>query len=73
MGEVQDVRDVKKTFVAPAIKSLEHYDFSRAKISCSLTWLVAKAYGTGRRFTVYSISMLSSARSITFHQHHTRL
>ncbi|XP_030582618.1 calmodulin-regulated spectrin-associated protein 2a isoform X5 [Archocentrus centrarchus] len=46
MGEVQDVRDVKKTFVAPAIKSFEHYDFSRAKICCSLTWLVAKAYGT---------------------------
>uniref|UniRef100_A0A669ECI7 Calmodulin regulated spectrin-associated protein family, member 2a n=1 Tax=Oreochromis niloticus TaxID=8128 RepID=A0A669ECI7_ORENI len=46
MGEVQDVRDVKKTFVAPAIKSFEHYDFSRAKMCCSLTWLVAKAYGT---------------------------
>lgn len=48
MGEVQDVRDLHKTFVAPAIKSFEHYDFSRAKICCSLTWLVAKAYGTGR-------------------------
>lgn len=48
MGEVQDVRDAKKTFVAPEIKSFEHYDLSRAKISCSLTWLVAKAYGTGR-------------------------
>uniref|UniRef100_A0A3B4ZMU6 Calmodulin regulated spectrin associated protein family member 2 n=1 Tax=Stegastes partitus TaxID=144197 RepID=A0A3B4ZMU6_9TELE len=47
MGEVQDVRDAKKTFVTPAIKSFEHYDFSRAKICCSLTWLVAKAYGTG--------------------------
>ncbi|XP_008290431.1 calmodulin-regulated spectrin-associated protein 2a [Stegastes partitus] len=46
MGEVQDVRDAKKTFVTPAIKSFEHYDFSRAKICCSLTWLVAKAYGT---------------------------
>uniref|UniRef100_H3CXJ1 Calmodulin regulated spectrin-associated protein family, member 2a n=1 Tax=Tetraodon nigroviridis TaxID=99883 RepID=H3CXJ1_TETNG len=46
MGEVQDVRDVRKTFVAPSTKSFEHYDFSRAKISCSLTWLVAKAYGT---------------------------
>ncbi|XP_029355903.1 calmodulin-regulated spectrin-associated protein 2a [Echeneis naucrates] len=43
MGEVQDVQ---KTFVAPAVKSLEHYDFSRAKICCSLTWLLAKAYGT---------------------------
>uniref|UniRef100_G3P267 Calmodulin regulated spectrin-associated protein family, member 2a n=1 Tax=Gasterosteus aculeatus aculeatus TaxID=481459 RepID=G3P267_GASAC len=46
MSEVQDVRDVKKIFVAPTIKSFEHYDFSRAKICCSLTWLVAKAYGT---------------------------
>ncbi len=51
MGEVQDVRDVKKTFVAPAVKSFEHYDFSRAKICCSLTWLVAKAYGTGKGIT----------------------
>ncbi|CAG5864153.1 unnamed protein product [Menidia menidia] len=46
MGEVQDVRDARKTFIAPAIKPFEHYDFSRAKICCSLTWLVAKAYGT---------------------------
>ncbi|XP_063747982.1 calmodulin-regulated spectrin-associated protein 2a isoform X2 [Eleginops maclovinus] len=46
MGEVQDAMDVKKTFVAPAIKPFEHYDFPRAKICCSLTWLVAKAYGT---------------------------
>ncbi|XP_054905671.1 calmodulin-regulated spectrin-associated protein 2a isoform X2 [Poeciliopsis prolifica] len=46
MGEVQDIRDAKKSFVAPAIKSFEHYDFSRAKICCSLRWLVAKAYGT---------------------------
>ncbi|XP_076007477.1 calmodulin-regulated spectrin-associated protein 2a isoform X2 [Genypterus blacodes] len=46
MGEVQDVREVKRTFVAPAVKSFEHYDFSRAKICCSLTWLVTKAYGT---------------------------
>ncbi|XP_068599632.1 calmodulin-regulated spectrin-associated protein 2a [Brachionichthys hirsutus] len=46
MGEVQDAKDTKKTFVAPAIKSFEHYDFSRAKICCSFTWLVAKAYGT---------------------------
>ncbi|XP_056270778.1 calmodulin-regulated spectrin-associated protein 2a isoform X1 [Pseudoliparis swirei] len=46
MGEVQDVRDVKKTFVVPSVKSFEHYDFSRAKICCSLSWLVTKAYGT---------------------------
>ncbi|KAK2835391.1 hypothetical protein Q5P01_015875 [Channa striata] len=46
MGEVQDVKDFRKIYVAPAVKSFEHYDFSRAKICCSLTWLVAKAYGT---------------------------
>ncbi|XP_058494942.1 calmodulin-regulated spectrin-associated protein 2a isoform X3 [Solea solea] len=46
MGEVQDVSSVLRTFVAPAVKPFEHYDFSRAKICCSLTWLVAKAYGT---------------------------
>ncbi|XP_024135030.1 calmodulin-regulated spectrin-associated protein 2a isoform X2 [Oryzias melastigma] len=46
MGEVQEDKDVKRTFNAPAIKSFEYYDFSRAKICSSLTWLVAKAYGT---------------------------
>uniref|UniRef100_A0A1A7YXA6 Calmodulin regulated spectrin-associated protein family, member 2 n=2 Tax=Iconisemion striatum TaxID=60296 RepID=A0A1A7YXA6_9TELE len=46
MGEVQDDRDARKIFVAPAVKSFEHYDFSRAKICCSLRWLLAKAYGT---------------------------
>ncbi|XP_041647180.1 calmodulin-regulated spectrin-associated protein 2a isoform X3 [Cheilinus undulatus] len=46
MGEVQDVRDARKSFIAPTIKSFEHYDFSRAKICCSFTWLVSKAYGT---------------------------
>ncbi|XP_015228557.1 PREDICTED: calmodulin-regulated spectrin-associated protein 2 isoform X2 [Cyprinodon variegatus] len=46
MGEVQDGRDENKSFVAAAIKSFEHYDFSRAKICCSLRWLLAKAYGT---------------------------
>ncbi|XP_077439865.1 calmodulin-regulated spectrin-associated protein 2a isoform X4 [Vanacampus margaritifer] len=46
MGEVQDVNNAKKVFVAPAIKSFEHYDFSRAKISCSLSWLLSKAYGS---------------------------
>ncbi|XP_077390103.1 calmodulin-regulated spectrin-associated protein 2a isoform X3 [Festucalex cinctus] len=45
MGEVQDVNNAKKVFVAPAIKSFEHYDFSRAKICCSLSWLLSKAYG----------------------------
>ncbi|XP_061831983.1 calmodulin-regulated spectrin-associated protein 2a isoform X2 [Nerophis lumbriciformis] len=45
MCEVQDVKNVKKVFVAPTIKSFEHYDFSRAKICCSLSWLLSKAYG----------------------------
>ncbi|KAL1023326.1 hypothetical protein UPYG_G00039280 [Umbra pygmaea] len=43
MGEVKEMR---KTFIVPAIKSFDNYDFSRAKICCSLTWLVAKAFGT---------------------------
>uniref|UniRef100_A0A3P8WJ93 Calmodulin regulated spectrin-associated protein family, member 2a n=1 Tax=Cynoglossus semilaevis TaxID=244447 RepID=A0A3P8WJ93_CYNSE len=46
MGEVPDARAAPRTFVAPSVKSFEHYDFSRAKICCSLTWLVTKAYGT---------------------------
>ena len=44
----RDMGEVPRSSVAPALKSFEHYDFSRAKICCSLTWLVAKAYGTGR-------------------------
>uniref|UniRef100_A0A6Q2ZB71 Calmodulin regulated spectrin-associated protein family, member 2a n=1 Tax=Esox lucius TaxID=8010 RepID=A0A6Q2ZB71_ESOLU len=43
MGEV---KETKKTYIVPAIKSFDNYDFSRAKIGCSLTWLVAKAFGT---------------------------
>ncbi|XP_071198495.1 calmodulin-regulated spectrin-associated protein 2-like isoform X1 [Salvelinus alpinus] len=46
MGEVTDAREIKNTFIVPAIKSSGHYDCSRAKIYCSLTWLVAKAFGT---------------------------
>ncbi|XP_048039061.1 calmodulin-regulated spectrin-associated protein 2a isoform X2 [Megalobrama amblycephala] len=46
MGDLTDSRDPKKTFIVPAIKSFEHYDFNRAKIRASLTWLVAKAFGT---------------------------
>ncbi|XP_026780780.1 calmodulin-regulated spectrin-associated protein 2 isoform X2 [Pangasianodon hypophthalmus] len=36
----------RRTFIVPAIKSFDHYDFARAKIACSLTWLVAKAFGS---------------------------
>uniref|UniRef100_A0A8C2A7W2 Calmodulin regulated spectrin-associated protein family, member 2a n=1 Tax=Cyprinus carpio TaxID=7962 RepID=A0A8C2A7W2_CYPCA len=46
MGDLTDSRDPKKTFIVPAIKSFDHYDFNRAKIRASLTWLVAKAFGT---------------------------
>uniref|UniRef100_A0A673ZI06 Calmodulin regulated spectrin-associated protein family, member 2a n=1 Tax=Salmo trutta TaxID=8032 RepID=A0A673ZI06_SALTR len=46
MGEVTDAKELKNTFIVPAIKSFDRYDFSRAKICCSLTWLVAKAFVT---------------------------
>ncbi|KAK0143697.1 Calmodulin-regulated spectrin-associated protein 2 [Merluccius polli] len=46
MGEVQDTKEVRKPFIAPAIKSFDHYDFARAKVGCSLKWLVREAYGT---------------------------
>ncbi|XP_016138502.1 calmodulin-regulated spectrin-associated protein 2 isoform X2 [Sinocyclocheilus grahami] len=45
MGDLTDSRDPKNTFIVPAIKSFDHYDFNRAKIRASLTWLVAKAFG----------------------------
>lgn len=48
MGDAADDRGMRRTFIVPAIKSFDHYDFTRAKISCSLTWLVAKAFGSGR-------------------------
>ncbi|XP_034039981.1 calmodulin-regulated spectrin-associated protein 2 isoform X2 [Thalassophryne amazonica] len=41
-----DASGDRQTFIVPAIKSFDHYDFTRAKISCSLTWLVAKAFGS---------------------------
>lgn len=48
MGDAADVKEMKKTFIVPAIKPFDHYDFARAKIACNLAWLVAKAFGTGR-------------------------
>lgn len=47
MGDAADPRDARRTFIVPAIKPFDHYDFSRAKIACNLAWLVAKAFGTG--------------------------
>eukprot|EP00069_Balaena_mysticetus_P011189 bmy_21106T0 len=46
MGDAADPRDGRRTFIVPAIKPFDHYDFSRAKIACNLAWLVAKAFGT---------------------------
>uniref|UniRef100_A0A1A7YDB3 Calmodulin regulated spectrin-associated protein family, member 2 n=1 Tax=Iconisemion striatum TaxID=60296 RepID=A0A1A7YDB3_9TELE len=46
MGDAADDRGMRRTFIVPAIKSFDHYDFTRAKICCSLTWLVAKAFGS---------------------------
>ncbi|XP_076880350.1 calmodulin-regulated spectrin-associated protein 2a isoform X3 [Brachyhypopomus gauderio] len=46
MGDLTESKNWKKTFIVPAIKSFEHYEFNRAKIRASLTWLVAKAFGT---------------------------
>ncbi|XP_016380368.1 calmodulin-regulated spectrin-associated protein 2-like isoform X4 [Sinocyclocheilus rhinocerous] len=46
MGDLTDSRDPRNTFIVPAIKSFDHYEFNRAKIRASLTWLVAKAFGT---------------------------
>ncbi|XP_072297466.1 calmodulin-regulated spectrin-associated protein 2 isoform X2 [Eucyclogobius newberryi] len=46
MGDAADGREMKRSFIVPTIKSFDHYDFTRAKISCSLTWLVAKAFGS---------------------------
>ncbi|NXP08153.1 CAMP2 protein, partial [Thinocorus orbignyianus] len=46
MGDAVDAKEMRKTFIVPAIKPFDHYDFSRAKIACNLAWLVAKAFGT---------------------------
>ncbi|KAM8849535.1 calmodulin-regulated spectrin-associated protein 2 isoform 2-T2 [Spinachia spinachia] len=46
MGDAPEDRGMRRTFIVPSIKSFDHYDFTRAKISCSLTWLVAKAFGS---------------------------
>ncbi|XP_056614956.1 calmodulin-regulated spectrin-associated protein 2a isoform X3 [Triplophysa dalaica] len=46
MGDLTDSSDPKDTFIVPAIKSFDHYDFNKAKTRASLTWLVAKAFGT---------------------------
>ncbi|XP_078387595.1 calmodulin-regulated spectrin-associated protein 3 isoform X1 [Cetorhinus maximus] len=37
---------MRKTFLVPEIKPLDQYDFSRAKIAGSLSWLLSKSYGS---------------------------
>lgn len=44
---MEDAGGSRRTFIVPTIKQFDHYDFTRAKIACSLTWLVAKAFGSG--------------------------
>nr|XP_008113234.1 PREDICTED: calmodulin-regulated spectrin-associated protein 2 isoform X3 [Anolis carolinensis] len=46
MGDAVEAKELRKTFIVPAIKPFDHYDFPRAKIACNLAWLVAKAFGT---------------------------
>ncbi|XP_078091032.1 calmodulin-regulated spectrin-associated protein 3 [Mustelus asterias] len=41
-----DVDEMRKTFLVPEIKPLDQYDISRAKIAGSLSWLVARSYGS---------------------------
>ncbi|XP_053342304.1 calmodulin-regulated spectrin-associated protein 2 isoform X2 [Clarias gariepinus] len=43
---MEDAGGSRRTFIVPTIKQFDHYDFTRAKIACSLTWLVAKAFGS---------------------------
>ncbi|XP_053549790.1 calmodulin-regulated spectrin-associated protein 2 [Bombina bombina] len=38
-------QEIKKTYIVPAIKPFDHYDFNRAKVASGLAWLVAKAFG----------------------------
>ncbi len=64
MGDAAEIKESKRTFIVPTIKSVDHYDFTRAKISCSLTWLIAKAFGSGRwRLTGWNIWILSAGGS----------
>ncbi|KAJ3594523.1 hypothetical protein NHX12_003830 [Muraenolepis orangiensis] len=46
MSDAADGTGMRRTFIVPTITSFDHYDFTRAKIKCSLTWLVAKAFGS---------------------------
>lgn len=41
----------------PQVVPLELYDSARAKIDANLRWLFAKAYGTGKASSVFSLSL----------------
>ncbi|KAJ8011598.1 hypothetical protein DPEC_G00059920 [Dallia pectoralis] len=45
-GDAADTKAFRRTFIVPSIRAFDHYDFTRAKIACSLTWLVGKAFGS---------------------------
>ncbi|KAL7883656.1 hypothetical protein SRHO_G00013140 [Serrasalmus rhombeus] len=47
-----DSSAMRKTFVVPDIKPLDQYDFSRARICCSVGWLLAKSYGNAENVPV---------------------
>lgn len=36
---------LRRTFLVPEIKSLDQYDFSRAKAAASLAWVLRAAFG----------------------------
>ncbi|XP_039626312.1 calmodulin-regulated spectrin-associated protein 3 isoform X2 [Polypterus senegalus] len=41
-----DSNAMRKTFLVPEIKPLDQYDFNRAKICASLTWVFSRCYGS---------------------------
>ncbi|KAM3863552.1 calmodulin-regulated spectrin-associated protein 3 [Diretmus argenteus] len=47
-----DANSTRKTFVVPDIKPLDLYDCTKAKISASVGWLLAKSYGSAENVPV---------------------
>ncbi|XP_066529879.1 calmodulin-regulated spectrin-associated protein 3 isoform X3 [Hoplias malabaricus] len=43
---------IRKTFVVPDVKPLDQYDLHRARICCSVGWLLAKSYGNAENVPV---------------------
>ncbi|KTG02036.1 hypothetical protein cypCar_00026500 [Cyprinus carpio] len=76
MGDAAEIKESRRTFIVPTIRSVDHYDFTRAKISCSLTWLIAKAFGSAYCMSshlalidtlmmAYTVEMVSVERVLT--------